>query len=119
MDHRARSDYPSARGLRARVPNLVDLGIPLGPEPLPVAAIVLFERGTLGRIRGRFQPRLVQDLLLGDFRFVEIPDLGDRRLLRIGQRARFDPRVGVALSIVQGLILLLLVPFYWPLIGLR
>jgi di/tricarboxylate transporter len=28
-------------------------------------------------------------------------------------------RIGFALSVIEGLILLLLAPFYWPLLGIR
>src|SRR5262249_2920885 len=47
----------------------------------------------------RLLPRVaVQDLALGPLRVVDLPDVGDRRLLRIGERALDDARLLVLLA---------------------
>ena len=78
-----------------RLPDSADFRVAIGGKAFEIAAILLFERVTLGGIEHGQYLFAVQDLPFGDARLVHRPGFGDCGFLRVGQLLLDDALLGV------------------------
>src|SRR4051812_3074497 len=94
----ASSTWPSGPLVLAAGPDPLDLRFARGIQPFARAPVLLLHCGARIRIKDAGKCRRMHHVRLGELGGVQAADLGDRRLLLVGQRTLLDIVLDVLLT---------------------